>query len=369
MYVIKFALLLYFATGNVWYEVKNGQKVGLYPSLLAASSEIAGFFMGAQNDNDPIGFCQYQLSGSNLFSEREIPVSAAMPSSGDDNSPSYILNKELKPTMGFKDRIKITVWDLVDCKVLNYLNLGSCKYSIAGLIGVWIIPASIFAGAKGFLLSLTSFIYCLMLLLIIFKFAHIFILSMFTLTILVLVSPIIICFGLFEYTKGIFQKWMSLVIGYILYQALLFAFVALMLATFDSVFFGDINLQDNRDDIKKACVGVDSVFCTTYDAIGVDPCSVNVGTTNSTLTETINLGPFGKFTILKSQYVGSYFDAVLKLMLFAFLFYMFLGSVSGFLAILTGVQDLGGMSKGSINIGSLMLAAAGKAGGEAPARI
>ncbi|MDJ1305394.1 MAG: type IV secretion system protein [Candidatus Midichloria sp.] len=370
MYVVKFGLVLYFATGNAWYEVKNGEKVGLYPALLSASSEIAGFFMGAQNDNDPIGFCQYQLEGFNLFGEREIPVSAAIQSSGTgDASSGYILNQALQPTMGFKDKVKITVWDLIDCKLLNYLNLGSCKYTIAGLIGVWMISAAILVSMQGFLLGVVSFIYCQMLLLVIFKFIHIFILSMFVLTILVLVSPIIICFALFDYTKSIFQKWMQLIIGYILYPALLFAFIALMLATFDSVFFGDIDLVNNRNDIKKACAGVDSVFCTTYEAVGADPCSANLGNINGTLTETLDLGPLGKFTILKDIFVGTYLDAVLKLMLFAFLFYLFLGSVSGFLAILTGVQDLGSMAKGSINIAAIMAAAGsgGAAGGASAA--
>ena len=358
MYIIKFGLVMYFATGSAWYEVKNGEKIGLYPALLTASSEIAGFFMGAQNDNDPIGFCQYQLYGSNLFMEREITVHDAIQSTGpNDATSNYILNQTLQPTMGFKDKVKITIWDLIDCKLLNYLNLGSCKYTVAGLIGVWIISAAFFVSMQGFLLSIVSFIYCLMLLLVIFKFVHIFILSMFVLTILVLVSPIILCFALFDYTKNIFQKWMQLVLGYVLYPALIFAFIALMLATFDSVFFGNIDLASNRGDMKKACAGVDSIFCTTYDSIGIDPCSANLGNINSTLTETLNLGPLGKYTILKSTFTGAYLDAVLKLMLFAFLFYLFMGSVSNFLAILTGVQDLSGMAKGSINIGAVVTSA------------
>ena len=363
MYIIKFGLVLYFATGSAWYDVKNGEKVGLFPALLTASSEIAGFFMGAQNDNDPIGFCQYQLNGSNIFMEREIPISAAIQSSSGNAISGYILSQALQPTMGFQDKVKITIWDLIDCKLLNYLNLGSCKYTVAGLTGVWIISAAFLVSMQGFLLSIISFIYCLMLLLVIFKFVHIFILSMFVLTILVLVSPVILCFALFDYTKSIFQKWMQLVLGYVLYPALIFAFIALMLATFDAVFFGDIDLAKNRGDLKKACAGVDSIFCTTYDAVGVDPCSANLGNINGTLTRTLDLGPLGKYTILKEVFVGAYLDAVLKLMLFAFLFYLFMGSVSSFLAILTGVQDLGSMAKGSINIGAVMASAAGAASG------
>ncbi|MDJ1407222.1 MAG: hypothetical protein MRQ13_02360 [Candidatus Midichloria sp.] len=122
-----------------------------------------------------------------------------------------------------------------------------------------------------------------------------------------------------------------MVIFYILHYY--FAFITLMLATFDSVFFGDIDLVNNRNDVKKACTGVDSVFCTTYEAVGADPCSANLGNINGTLTETFDLGLLGKFAILKDIFVDTYLDAVLKLMLFTFLFYLFLGSVSGFLEL------------------------------------
>ena len=348
MYVIRLALVLYFTTGSVWYETQNGKKTGLYPLLLESSSEISGMFMGAQNDNDPIGFCKYQYAGDNILKQRDL----------------FLADPSLEPTFGSNGAIKMTVWDLIDCKLLNYLNLGSCKYTISGLIGVWIISAALLVSITGFLLAIVSFIYCFMLLLVVFQFTHIFILSMFVLTILILVSPIIICFALFEHTKDIFKKWMLMILGYILYPSLLFAFIALMLATFDSVFFGDIDIVNHPDNIKEACSGVDSIFCVTYDAVGKDPCSANFGQINGALTTQLNLGPFGKFTILTPAAVSAYFDPMMRLMLFAFLFYLFIGSVSGFLAVLTGVQDLSGMAKGSVNAFNA-LASIGKKGASA----
>jgi type IV secretion system protein VirB6 len=130
------------------------------------------------------------------------------------------------------------------------------------------------------------------------------------------------------------------------------------------VFFGDIDMVNHPDNIKEACSGVDSIFCVTYDAVGKDPCSANFGQINGALTTQLNLGPFGKFTILTPAAVFAYFDPMMRLMLFAFLFYLFIGSVSGFLAVLTGVQDLSGMAKGSINAFNA-LASIGKKGASA----
>ena len=348
MYVVKFALVIYFGTGSVWYSLdNNGKKDGLYPALISASSEIAGFFMGAQNDNDPIGFCRYSLDKSNIFQERLISTS--------------ILKSSAKETKGFPGSIKMTVWDLIDCKLLNYLNLGSCKYSISGLIGIWIIGAAFFVGLSGFLLSIVSFIYCFMLLMVIFKFTHIFILSMFVLTILVLVSPIMVCFALFDYTKEICSKWMSMILGYVLYPALLFAFVALMLATFDSVYYGDLNLQGKKDpvfsDITEACKNTESIFCLTYSSVKNDPCESSIGFINGTLTRSVDTFIFGRWTFFVEQFADPYMIAMLQLMLFAFLFYLFMGSVTSFLALLTGVQDLSSMASGGNMVGAAASAA------------
>jgi type IV secretion system protein VirB6 len=217
-------------------------------------------------------------------------------------------------------------------------------------MGVWIIGAAFFGGLNGFLLSIVSIIYCCMLLEVLFKFAHIFILSMFVLTILVLVSPIMVCFGLFNYTKSICSKWMSMILGYVLYPSLLFAFIALMLATFDSVYYGDLKLKSGQNaafpEVVLACQNVDTIFCLTYKSLTNDPCKTP-GEIVYTFSEIKRFALFGRFTLFRSAFIGPYLDAMLELMLFAFLFYLFMGSVTSFVAILTGVPDLSGMAAGA----------------------
>ncbi len=201
-----------------------------------------------------------------------------------------------------------------------------------------------------------------MIMMVILKFVHIVILSAFIITVLVVISPIIFCFMLFEYTKQIFQKWFSMVIGYTLYPALLFAFIALMLGVFDHVFFGDLDLRQGQS-LVEACKGKNSIFCVTTDATQTDPCASGQGSVGNKITTHLDLGPFGKITIINPVHIPAYMLAVLKLMLFAFIFYLFSSSVSSFLAILTGVQDVGSMALGGISIGKMVSAAGSVASG------
>ncbi len=338
IYIFKFALVLYIATGDIWYDnnsLYQGKKGnGLYPALLDTTQQIADLFMQARSASDLVDMCYYNYEGSNVLSQRVIAT----------------------PTM----KVQMTVWDYLDCTLINYLNFNSCKYSITGMVAMWFITTAIWAGGSGILLAIVTFIYSIMLLIVVFRFVHITILAMFTITILVLVSPLILCFFLFEYTKQITQQWAKMLLGYTLYPGLLFAFVALMLATFDSVFYGNINqeyLQQNvqcstsgtcKIDIDKLCHNVQSIYCsllkTTSDGSSLTNCSINNGRMTSLLTEQANFFIFGNFTVLKSVAISEFYPSVLKLLLFAVLFYFFLGSITHFIESLVGVHGLGDLA-------------------------
>jgi type IV secretion system protein VirB6 len=355
MYLLKFALVLYFSTAGAWYYVQEDEAYGLFPTLIWGADEIADLFLGAQNDNDPRGLCRYKILGDQLLAQRNI----------DPGS----IGSGVVATVG-STKLKMTVWDLVDCKVVNYINLGSCHYTLGGLIGAWFVGAAFFVGGNGILLAIVSFLYCFMLLLVIFRFTHIFVLSAFMIAILVLVCPIFLCFALFEATKSIFDSWMKMLLGYILYPALLFAFVALMLMTFDSVFYGDLNVDfDPNVPITEACEGIHSAYCITVKAIEKDPCLVNGGYFGEAMTDQIDLGLLGSYTVLKGSVVNDYLSVVVRLMLFALLYYLFVGAVTNFLAVLTQVQDLNSMAKGDINLTAPIKKLASMAGGLASAGV
>ncbi|MFK7761424.1 MAG: type IV secretion system protein [Candidatus Midichloriaceae bacterium] len=345
MFAIKVALVVYFTLGNAWFAVdEKGNKVGIYYGIIDGSQQIASYFMEAQNMSDPLGHCRFKYRNEQLLSQRHISIESG-----------------IAPTAGSNGFVKMTVWDLIDCRVINYLNMGTCNYSFAGLIAVWSITALILVSGIGFVLCIAMFIYSFMLLKIIFKFTHIFILSMFSITILVAVSPIMITFALFDFTKGIYETWFKMLLGYTIYPGLHFAFIALMLATFDNIYFGDLKMDPGSDSIFKQCQlhgSSNSPICaiannvngdnTINDSIK-DMCDMNIGHIIKGLYETVDLWILGTFTRMNSSVVEALFLTMLKLALMSFLFFMLMNSISTFFAYLTGVESVAGLAKGDLS--------------------
>jgi type IV secretion system protein VirB6 len=367
MMILKYAIVMYFALGDAFYSVdRNGNVIGLYPQLLGVGDEIANLFLQAQNNYDPIGYCTYIKNGQNILGEVEINTS---------EFPGLVA------TQGYND-VKMTVWDLVDCKVVNYLNAGTCKYGLGDMTLVWSSSLALFAsGGSGIVLAVTIFLYAFMLLLVIFKFAHIFIQSAIIVTVLIFLAPIFVCFFLFEATKGIFDKWMKMIFGYILYPSLLFAFLALMLATLDSIYYGPLdtgqaylntNVGGNPSggnqigapvSLSTACQGIDSLFCSIIGQsdFSVDLCRDLSNRQFNQSTETFSVSGFSdNYSRLNQTYVDLFNKHMTKLMLFALLFYLFMDSISSFMAALLSVQEIQG--KGSINAFNAMGKVAGVAG-------
>lgn len=355
MMIVKMSLVVYFALGPAFYEVdKDGKVQGLFPQLLNVSDEIANLFLQAQTGLEAIPYCSYNYNGQNLLGE-------TMYTGATTN------------TIG-QDGVKLTLWDLVDCKIINYLNVGSCNYSPAGIVMFWLVSMSFWAGGAGLLLSIASFIYSFMLMLVIFKYAHTFILAMITVTILIFLAPIFVPFALFEATKGIFQKWMSTILGYILYPALLFAFLAIMFSTFDSLYYGNLNLAAGTStsgstiDVSKACQDVDSVYCIAMSDMSItsqsDVCSLSDASLSAWKT-TEKKPLIGRVKSIDGPKAKQLLPVVAKLMLFTILFYIFMSSVEQFVAALLSVQSIGSSNMGSINLmnaGSSVAKAAGQVG-------
>ncbi|MDF3047156.1 MAG: type secretion system protein VirB6 [Candidatus Midichloriaceae bacterium] len=349
MMIVKFALVVYFAIGTGFYEVdKNGTVKGLFPQIVEVTDELANMFLEAQNDNEGLGFCSYKYKGKNLLGENLYEGNLS-----GDNLDAGISSTN---TPGFNG-VKLTLWDLVDCKLINYLNLGTCDYTPSGLILLWIFGKFFWIGGYGFLISVAAFIYCLMLLLVIFRFAHIAILALLTVTILIFLAPVFIPFVLFEATKGIYQKWFTTIIGYLIYPALLFAFLAIMLATFDTIYYGDFKVKSAPGqpvDIKAACEGVDSIYCFAmkdFVTKSDDACDMAPGSYSNRQAMWNERGSLwsGDEAIFSKKFAKDIFMPILKLMVFSIIFYLFMGSITIFLSTLLGVQDMGGMAKGSIN--------------------
>lgn len=376
MWVIKYGVVSFFALGNALYAVENGRVVGLFPSIIQSSEVVANIFMEAQNKLDPRGYCTYNHtfpSGGqkNILGENDLTASGGL--------------TDLVNTAGYS-YVKMSFWDLMDCKIINYLNGGTCEFGVGGLILVWIASIGTWFGANGVVLAITTFLYCFVLLLIFFKFAHIFILSAIVLTVLLFLTPIFVCFMLFEATKGIFQQWIKQILGYILYPSLLFAFMALMLATLDSIYYGPVRvsatytLQDLAADPNRsitvggmltatdACQGVSSIFCELNNVFNFDQnyCKKSTESSFRAMTERRHIEGLNKDqTTVKKDIGDKLMQYMVSLMLFVFLFYLFMDTISQFMASLLGVSAID--SSASVSafsaVGSVV-GLAGKGGGK-----
>ncbi|CAL7959301.1 type IV secretion system protein VirB6 [Alphaproteobacteria bacterium] len=379
MYLLKFALVFYFALGNVWYSDANvsdggaskGQ-LGIYPAILSGMETLASILMQGSNDADPLRMCYHPINkGENLLLSGRYPG----PVRGEYTNSVYNPGKR---------NIMLTVWDYIDCKVINYLNFNSCKYEASTLTGFWFIVAGVCTALfkwqiTALLIGIMAAIQCFVLLLIVFRLVHIVILSMFTVTILVLVAPIILCFALFDYTKKFYETWLSMLVGYSIYPALFFAFITLMFATFDTVMYG--NPAEINKIIREQCAGnidnckilpttlcnkeelADSPYCKFLKKVNsggssIGNCSITKGKIMSALTEEYSVPVLGTFTVLKNDIIPDFYDTFLKLGIIALLFGLFVELAIGMIDGIMQVAGLGNFAKGSIRLDKAFMAEA-----------
>lgn len=413
MMLIRFALVLFFTTSNIWYGDPNSKdasddslsKNGLYSMIIKAVPALIDVFMQSTNETDPFAMCNLKYPGAdggNLLSERLIP-GVVSPFSGEGGQTNTVGYTKMPGNEG-KKQIKLTAWDYLDCKIANYLNLGNCNYSITGMLTFLFIPLSIFMGVKGFIFGIASAIYLILIMLIVFRFVHITILSLFIITVLILVAPLIICFSLFEYTKQTFSTWMRMLLGYIIYPGMLFAFLSLMIVTFDTLFYGDdkaiaplakecaSNVEGCRINYDDLCPETNadnpSVYCAVFkqqikehgatdketkikrcNALGNGSDGFTASLSSITSAGTYILYKIiGSDTVMNDKAMEGMFSSMLKLALFALMFYLFLNYVMELIGAITQAYDAAGISKGSINIAGIMgraPAAAASFGGSA----
>lgn len=344
MLVVKFALVFYFTVGDSWYyRNNNGEVAGFLPMFIEAPAELTSIIFNAYNQNDPMGFCKYKLNGKELFDER-IVREGEVP-------------KQIEPTRGVKDGVRMNVFDLIDCKIANYLNFGSCKYDIGGMVVMWLSAIAFWTGPMGLILCIVAFLYLFILLLIIFKLVHVFILSLFIIVILIFFAPIFVLFALFKATYSIFETWLKMLIGYAIYPAFSFVFVAFMLASLDLSYYGALDTEYGQggggfDNLQAACQksSEPSVFCITVNRIGYDnPCYNPGAVLSSNFYDEKNIGLF-KVRAMKKDIAEAYLKALGKLLMFIFLFFLLLNSMIEFVAIILGVWGFSNFSMGGMNI-------------------
>lgn len=277
--VITYVLVVYFTLGNGWEEY--------YPLLR----------------NLIVGFSTQVLRGN-------------LAAYGGTNNPCIFSVNDYPTGMG-----AMALWDMLDCKVINYIFSGKDWPKLV-LLGV----LAIFNWPMGILLVIFIVMFILFITLMFFYTLQIYLISMITIAMLMLISPVIIPMVLFGPTKGYFGKWLSELISVSLYPIVLLGFIAIMLTTFDRFYYGD------PDGTKTVyCSGCSGHLFTSCDQESFG-CQLDMADIDG-----VDIDNFDFDTA---------FLQLIRVCLFAFLFFKFTEILPAFLAELTGSAktNLGDMS-------------------------
>lgn len=342
MFIVKFAMVLYLNTGAFWAEKDSSGNSGLgvFYVLMSGQDYLASIFVDAFTENDPTGQCSYNYKGKQLFSSQII--------SG---------NTSLVNTNGYNG-VVLSIWDMIDCKLINYLNLGSCNFNIFSILLGLLISLSLINP----LFLLVCLMFAMFTVSMVFKFVRIVIIVSIVLATLVIVSPIFSCFMLFEKTMPMFQSWVKSLIGNMLYPAFLMGYFCLMIVTMDSLYYGDIDMTkglppgggtvSRGELLEEACRESKSVYCATVYRIG-DPCGANVKDLEGIFTRTITLIGDIKLLTVREITITKYFIPIVRLSLFSLLFYFLMDAGIGFIAGLSNAEAVGSIASGGV-LSSLM---------------
>jgi hypothetical protein len=134
------------------------------------------------------------------------------------------------------DKNYMKLWDMMDCKISNYLGLGLNKNADIPQVLLTGI-AAVFSTIYGIPILILTIVFLVFMILIMVRVVHIYIMAIAGVMLLGYIAPLIIPAALFKYTKEIFDRWLTQVIGCLLQPIMLFAFMSFMMAAIDTVMY------------------------------------------------------------------------------------------------------------------------------------
>lgn len=135
------------------------------------------------------------------------------------------------------------IWDFIDCKMSKYIGLYNNENDMTTpyllSLGPLVFFISFISYLAFFAIILLSILVVVSIVALVARVAYIYFLSVVALAILFFVFPLIVLASLFEVTKDFFDRWLQLVIAFVIQPVLLFAFLGLLFLLMDYFYFGD----------------------------------------------------------------------------------------------------------------------------------
>jgi type IV secretory pathway VirB6-like protein len=221
MFILKMSLVIYFSMGD-------GIKNDIYPAFVGAGTSLSQMFMSAGGTQT---LCNYT---NHTYEENGVTVAG-------------FLNRNKIPPYpeGHSD---MALWDALDCRVGHYLGFFNKVGSSKDYQGA--LDVSTFLAAPVMILSFVSLIIGLQLvaalatlmfgilfLSIVVFVVHTYLVALIGMTVVMYVAPLFVPMALFKQTKGYFDGWVKVLVTFTLQPIVLFAFLGIMITTFDRIYY------------------------------------------------------------------------------------------------------------------------------------
>lgn len=128
------------------------------------------------------------------------------------------------------------IWYRIDCMLDGIIGRIMPSSSIALGLGGFLV-AAMMSTTAGIFIGFMGFFFIVDLLFAIFRSVYIFIMAYMAMAVMAIIAPIFLPMILFSVTRGYFEKWLKLSLGFVLQPVFLFAYLAMLLAAVDTVVF------------------------------------------------------------------------------------------------------------------------------------
>ncbi|MCE2687970.1 MAG: type IV secretion system protein [Rickettsiales bacterium] len=310
-YIAKIAVIIYFVIGDAW-------QAHFMKGVMDSSSFLAGLMFVSDADIDAKKNADTNKSDNIDFLDGcQFPRYNYLYNS-DFNNPKYAPGNEY-----------LKMWDTLDCKIARAIGMAPGA-TTANLILT--ILAGFFTGGLGILFVIAVLVFAIFLIHLVIQALHMFLVSILAIIILIFVSPITITMALFDKTKNIFESWLSELLGYAFQPMIIYAYLGIFIALFDSVIVGKgaIFQGDGKEAPKDIiCANQDIVNLCKSKNINCDGIDVNADSNSIYcifgLTKVKNYTGFEALSIGIPQLVGLIDNklAIITIFKSAFLFIIF----------------------------------------------
>lgn len=305
IYLMKMALVFYFATGNGWQE---------------------GFSSGVLNISTTLS----DLTFRPIDDERGNNTNTIPPEKLDGcQFPRYNLGKDASNPSYPENLEYLRIFDILDCKIARALGYG-VDVNVPNL--VLMLISGFFTGGLAIIFFIATMMFAIFLIALTIKALHIFLMSTISIALLIFVSPITITCAMFEKTKNIFQGWLKQLMAFSLQPMILFAYLGIMITVFDQVIIGkDVTFSGNAQSGKilncNEKADQNSIYC--------------IFKVKDIRRSPFNLEQLGIALPMLGNMDGAKLSTITKAAIIMFIFSKFMDQITLFASRLVGGANLG----------------------------